>query len=107
MTSPDLKYLYVINHDENTIVEFGIGTDAKLYPQHTYNTPGTFPNAIAINSAGNLLFVTDTYQPQYTEANPGPGALVVYPINSDGSLGTPVANGTFPIIRLASARQMF
>ncbi len=93
VTSPDLKYLYVINHDENTIVEFGIGTDAKLYPQHTYNTPGTFPNAIAINSAGNLLFVTDTYQPQYTEANPGPGALVVYPINSDGSLGTPVANG--------------
>jgi len=93
VTSPDFKYLYVINHDDNTIVEFGIGTDAKLYPQHTYNTPGTFPNAIAINSAGTFLFVTDTYQPQYTAANPGPGALVVYPINSDGSLGTPVANG--------------
>ena len=88
-----LKYLYVINHDENTIVEFGIGTDAKLYPQHTYNTPGTFPNAIAINSTGTLLFVTDTYQPQYTAANPGPGALVVYPINSDGSLGSPVPDG--------------
>jgi 6-phosphogluconolactonase len=94
VTSPDLKYLYVINHDDNTIVDFGIGTDAKLYPQHTYNTPGTFPNAIAINAAGTLLFVTDTYQPQYTAANPGPGALVVYPINSDGSLGTPVANGS-------------
>ena len=93
VTSPNSPYLYVINHDDNTIVEFGIGTDAKLYPQHTYNTPGTFPNAIAINSAGTFLFVTDTYQPQYTEANPGPGALVVYPINSDGSLGTPVANG--------------
>ncbi len=93
VTSPNFKYLYVINHDENTIVEFGIGTDAKLYPQHTYNTPGTFPNAIAIDSAGAFLFVTDTYQPQYTEANPGPGALVVYPINPDGSLGTPVANG--------------
>jgi 6-phosphogluconolactonase len=94
VTSPSGKYLYVINHDDNTIVDFGIGTDAKLYPQHTYNTPGTFPNAIAINSAGTFLFVTDTYQPQYTGANPGPGALVVYPITSnDGSLGTPVANG--------------
>src|SRR5271170_3333458 len=93
VTSPNLKYLYVINHDDNTIVEFGIGTDAKLYPQHTYNTPGTFPNGIAINTAGTLLFVTDTYQPQYTAANPGPGALVVYPINSDGSLGTPVPDG--------------
>ncbi len=94
VTSPNFKYLYVINHDENTIVEFGIGTDAKLYPQHTYNTPGTFPNAIAINTAGTLLFVTDTYQSQYTAANPGPGALVVYPISqTDGSLGTPVANG--------------
>jgi len=101
VTSPTLKYLYVINHDDNTIVEFGIGTDAKLYPQHTYNTPGTFPNAIAINSAGTFLFVTDTYQPQYTAANPGPGALVVFPINvADGSLGSPVANGNlayFPL----------
>jgi 6-phosphogluconolactonase (cycloisomerase 2 family) len=93
VTSPDFKYLYVINHDENTIVEFGIGSDAKLYPQHTYNTPGTFPNAIAIDSTGAFLFVTDTYQPQYTAANPGPGALIVYPINSDGSLGAPVPDG--------------
>jgi 6-phosphogluconolactonase len=100
VTSPDFKSLYVINHDENTVVEFGIGSDAKLYPQHTYNTPGTFPNAIAINSTGTLLFVTDTYQSQYTAANPGPGALVVYPINSDGSLGTPIADGNlsyFPL----------
>jgi 6-phosphogluconolactonase len=93
VTSPDFHSLYVINHDDNTIVEFGIGTDAKLYPQHTYNTPGTFPNSIAINAAGTFLYVTDTYQPQYTAANPGPGALVVFPINSDGSLGSPVANG--------------
>jgi 6-phosphogluconolactonase len=100
VTSPNDKYLYVINHDDNTIVEFGIGTDAKLYAQHTYNTPGTFPNSIAIisvvvnNVTYSYLFVTDTYQPQYTAANPGPGALVVYPISStDGSLGTAVANG--------------
>jgi len=93
-SSPGFSALYVINHDDNTIVEFTIGTDAKLYPQHTYNTPGTFPNAVAVNAAGTLLFVTDTYQPEYTAPNPGPGALVVYPISpKDGSLGAPIADG--------------
>ena len=94
VTSPNGKNLYVINHDDNTIVQFAIGTDAKLYAGHTYNTPGTEPNSVAIGSQGNYLFVTDTYQPGFTPANPGSGALVVYPINSDGSLGSPVTNGT-------------
>jgi 6-phosphogluconolactonase (cycloisomerase 2 family) len=94
VTSPNGANLYVVNHDDNTVVEFAIGTDAKLYPQHTYQTPGTEPNAIAINTAGTLLFVLDTFQATYSDANPGPGALVVYPINSDGSLGTNVANGS-------------
>ncbi len=102
VTSPNFKNLYVVNHDDNTVVQFSIGTDAKLYPQHTYNTPGTFPNTVAINSTGTLLFVTDTYQSQYTAVNPGPGALVVYPINADGSLGTPVANGTLPYYPLST-----
>ncbi|HZD48963.1 MAG TPA: beta-propeller fold lactonase family protein [Silvibacterium sp.] len=96
VTSPNEKYLYVVNHDDNTIVEFAIGTDGKLYPQHTYNTPGTEPTAITINAAGTLIFVADTYQPGYTDANPGPGAVVVYPVNSDGSLGNAIANGNLP-----------
>ncbi len=103
-SNPGFKCLYVVNHDDNTIVQFGIGTDAKLYPQHTYNTPGTYPNKLAANSAGTLLFVTDTYQPQYTAANPGPGALVVYPINSDGSLGTPVPNGNLSYYPLSTGQ---
>jgi 6-phosphogluconolactonase len=92
ITSPDGKYLYVVNHDDNTIVEFAIGTDGKIYPQNTYNTPGTEPQAIAINSTGTLLFVVDTFQPGFSTANPGPGALVVFPVNSDGSLGTAITN---------------
>jgi 6-phosphogluconolactonase len=96
VTSPNGANLYVVNHDDNTIVEFAIGTDAKLYPQHTYQTPGTEPNAIAINAAGTLLFVLDTYQATYSDANPGPGVLVVFPVNSDGSLGANVANGSLP-----------
>jgi 6-phosphogluconolactonase len=96
VTSPNGKNLYVLNHDDNTIVDFAIGTDAKLYPQHTYNTPGTEPLALAFNSAGTLLFVVDTFQAGFTDANPGPGALVVYPVNSDGSLGTNIPNGNLP-----------
>ena len=94
VTSPNGANLYVANHDDNTIVEFAIGTDAKLYPQNTSNTPGTEPSAIAINQAGTLLFVVDTYEATYSDANPGPGALVVFPISSNGSLGTPIANGS-------------
>jgi 6-phosphogluconolactonase len=96
VASPNGADLYVVNHDDNTIVEFAIGTDGKLYPQHTYQTAGTEPNAIAINAAGTLLFVVDTYEATYSDANPGPGAVNVFPINSDGSLGTNVTNGSLP-----------
>lgn len=96
VTSPNGANLYVVNHDDNTLVEFAIGTDAKLYPGHTYQTPGTEPNAIAISPDGTLLFVLDTYQATYSDQNPGPGALVVYPINKDGSLGSNLTNGNLP-----------
>jgi 6-phosphogluconolactonase (cycloisomerase 2 family) len=96
VTSPNGKNLYVVNHDDNTLVEFAIGTDAKLYPGHTYQTPGTEPTAVAISPDGTLLFVLDTYQATYSDVNPGPGALVVYPINSDGSLGANLTNGNLP-----------
>ena len=41
--SPDEADLYVVNRDDNSIVQFVIGTDGKLYPQNTVNTPGIFP----------------------------------------------------------------
>jgi 6-phosphogluconolactonase len=94
----DGKYLYVANHDDNTIVEFAVGTDAKIYPINTYQTPGSFPTSLTIDSTGTYLFITDAFQPQYSPSSPGPGALVIYPIvQADGSLGTPLtdtANGT-------------
>jgi 6-phosphogluconolactonase (cycloisomerase 2 family) len=94
-TTPNLLYLYVLNHDDNTIVKFGIGTDAKLYPQNTYNTPGNNPTSLRVNAAGTFLFVTDAFQPQYNATTPGPGAVVVYPINAaDGTLGTPITDTT-------------
>ena len=93
VASPNGQYLYVVNHDSSNVAEFVIGTNGQLSFGHTYTTPGSEPLALAINSTGTLLFVLDYYQPGFSDTAPGPGALVVYPVNSDGSLGTPVANG--------------
>jgi 6-phosphogluconolactonase len=106
VASANGKNLYVINHDDNTVVEFAIGTDGKLYPQQTCNMPGSYPMQLAINKAGTYLYIVETYQPNYSTNIPGPGALVVFPVNANGQLGatsslcTPIANGNnafFPL----------
>jgi DNA-binding beta-propeller fold protein YncE len=106
--SSDNANLYVVNRDDNTIVQFLIGSDGKIYPESTVNTPGIFPLAVAVN--GSNLFVVDTFQPLpscSTEA-PCSGSVAVYPItittsSSDNgalssipndALGTPVTNGS-------------
>jgi 6-phosphogluconolactonase len=96
--SSDNTNLYVVNQDDNTIVQFIIGNDGKLYPQNTVNTPGVYPFAVAVN--GKNLFVLDTYQPLpiCSTAEPCTGSIAVYPINSSSSnppsdaLGNPVVN---------------
>jgi len=100
VASPNGLDLYVANHDDNTIVQFLIGTDGKLYPVQTINTPGTEPVAMALNAAGTYLYVLDYYapaapgQPSFTDLNPGPGAVIVYPVNSStGNLGSPLTTG--------------
>jgi 6-phosphogluconolactonase len=119
-------FLYVLNHDDSTVVQVGIGTDGKLYPDNTYNTTGSFPTSAAISPDDKFLYVTYTYQsclagtveqnggtnpncvaPEngFTTASPGPGGITIYPINSDNSLGTPVdlPIGKTPIGIVASA----
>ncbi len=77
---PDNQTLYVVNRDDNTIVQFAIGTDGKLYPQNTVNTPGIFPVAAAVS--GKNLFVADTYEPLPTcsPASPCTGSVAAFPI---------------------------
>jgi 6-phosphogluconolactonase (cycloisomerase 2 family) len=91
--STDQKNLYVVNRDDNTIVQFVIGNDGKVYPQNTINTPGVFPMAVAVG--GTNLFVLDTYQPLPTcsAAAPCSGSVASYPVATTGKLGTPAANG--------------
>jgi 6-phosphogluconolactonase (cycloisomerase 2 family) len=80
--SKDYTNLYVVNQDDNTIVQFLIGSDGKLYPQNTVNTPGIFPLAVAVS--GSYLFVADTFQPSScTPATPCSGSVGVFPILTD------------------------
>lgn len=94
--SPDGKFLYVLSGSEDSkVIEFAVGTDGKLYGQHTYSLTGTYPTAMAIDAAGKFLYITFKFQPGYTPASPGPGGITIFPINSDNTLGTPVSvNGT-------------
>jgi DNA-binding beta-propeller fold protein YncE len=98
--STDDYNLYVVNQDDNSIVQFVIGNDGKVYPQNTVNTPGVYPVAVAVN--GTNLFVLDTYQPlaACSTAAPCSGSVAVLPITvgkgspPSDTLGSPVANGT-------------
>jgi 6-phosphogluconolactonase (cycloisomerase 2 family) len=95
VVAPNNLFLYTVNNFDSDVVEFAIGTDGKLYPQHTYNISGSLPTAAAIDAAGKFLYVTFTYQNTpggaelYTPSNPGPGGISIFPINPDNTLGTP------------------
>ncbi len=83
--SADYQSLFVVNQDDNTIVQFVIGSDGKLYPFNTVNTPGIFPLAITANKSN--VFVVDTYQPLplCSTADPCPGSIAVFPLTAGGS----------------------
>ena len=93
-TDEDNADLYVVNRDDNSIVQFVIGTDGKLYPQNTVNTPGVFP--LAVTTAGNFLVVADTFQPLPTcsPAAPCSGSVAVFPIGAANVLGAPAENSS-------------
>jgi len=86
--------LYVANHDDNSIVQFAIGTDAKLYGQHTVNPTGSEPVSVAVHSyynssgviQGSILLVVESLQPNFTDLNRGPGGLYVYKLDATGAL---------------------
>jgi 6-phosphogluconolactonase len=90
--SADNTTLFVANQDDNSIVQFTIGNDGKVYPQNTVNTPGVFP--VAVSVAGQFLFVADTYQPlpSCSTAAPCSGSIAVFPISKANALGSAVVN---------------
>jgi 6-phosphogluconolactonase (cycloisomerase 2 family) len=97
--SADNANLFVVNQDDNNIVQFVIGNDGKLYPYNTVNTAGVYPLAIAANKSN--LFVVDTYQPlpSCSTAAPCAGSIEVFPLSTATStvpvtIGSPAVNAS-------------
>lgn len=81
--------LYVIGGTQSSAVEwFKIGTDGKLYGQSTKNISpdGSYPTAAAISPDNKYLYVLFQYQSPYTPANPGPGGITVFSLNTGGGI---------------------
>ena len=97
--SANQKNVYVINHDDSTILALAIGTDGKLYPQKVTELDGIFPTSLALSADNNFLYVTFTYRKTTLTANSGPGGVEVFKMtpHSDNSgiidVGAPVASG--------------
>jgi 6-phosphogluconolactonase (cycloisomerase 2 family) len=109
IAAPNNKTIYVISGTQTlaAVEAMSVGSDGKVYGIGTTNMPadGTYPTAAAIDSTGTFLYVTYTYQDGYTPVSPGPGGVGIFPINADGSLGTPsnVNVGNNPIAIAVSA----
>jgi 6-phosphogluconolactonase len=108
VAAPNGKTIYIIGGSQNAQIQaMPVGSDGKLYGGTMANLPadGTYPTAAAIDHTGTFLYVTYTYQNGFGPNSPGPGGLAIFPINSDGSLGTPtnVNVGNDPIAVAASA----
>jgi 6-phosphogluconolactonase len=83
--SADYNNLFVSNQDDNTIVQFVIGSDGKLYPFSTVNTPGIYPVSLTANKSN--VFSVALYEPlpQCSTAAPCSGAISVFPLAAGGS----------------------
>lgn len=89
IASPNGLFIYVLNQGDSTVQEFAVdeGT-GKLTSKNTYST-GSRPTSLAMDAAGKFLYVTFTYQRGYSDTNPGPGGVNIFPVNADNSLGSP------------------
>lgn len=99
-TATDYQHLWALNQGDSTIVTFAIGGNGSLTAGKTYtmSAEGNTPVAMALNAQGTLLYVANKYQPGCSSYTPDAatcngGALAVFPIASDGTVGAAVANG--------------
>jgi 6-phosphogluconolactonase (cycloisomerase 2 family) len=97
VAAPNGKTIYVVGGSQNPIVTpYSVGSDGKLYGGTTVNITGSYATGATIDPTGTHLYVTYTYEippysggPTYGPTFVGPGGVTIFPINSDGSLGTP------------------
>jgi 6-phosphogluconolactonase len=90
--SSSYENLYVANQASNNIVHFSIANNGVLSKQDavTLSSEGTVPVSIAVNNAGTRLYVVSSELP----GNVPGAALAVFSLGSDGSIGSPVKNGS-------------
>ncbi len=93
--------VYVVNQESNNLVNFYVNNDGLLVQKNVYSlaSVGNMPVSVSTNNAATLLFVVSNYQPGCTTAITSAatcngGSLAVFPMNSDGSLGSPIQNGS-------------
>ncbi len=99
-TSTDYHHLYVVNQGDSSLVEFSVSGSGVLASVNTLtlSAEGNTPVAINMNASGTLLYVVNRYQPGCTTAIASAatcngGSLAVFPVGTDGALGSAVANG--------------
>ncbi len=93
--------VYVLNQTSNNLVNFYVNNDGLLVQKNVYSLDavGNMPVSVSTNNAATLLFVVSNYQPGCTTAVASAatcngGSLAVFPMNSDGTLGNPIQNGS-------------
>ena len=92
VAAPNGKTVYVIGGNQNAQVSaMTVGTDGKLFAQTGGGLFGqaTSPTAAAVDPSGSFLYVTYTFEGGFSTASPGPGGISIFPINANGTLGTP------------------
>ncbi len=101
ITSPNNKFVYALNHDDNTVSftwQARTASSPRSRHAHTIQS-GTNPNGMALSPDGSTLYVVEAYGLDtagnpYSATTPGIGALVQIPVKSDGTLGTETAYPT-------------
>ncbi len=99
-TATDYQHLWALNQGDSSIATFAIGSSGALTAGSTYtmDAEGNTPVAMALNTQGTLLYVVNRYQPGCSTYTPAAatctgGALAVFPIATDGTVGAAVTNG--------------
>ncbi len=88
LAAPNGKFVYVVNQGDSTVQEFAVNGDGTLTSKNTYAlSGGTSPVALAIDPAGQFLYVAFTWQTGYSSSHPGPGGVAIFAVNADNSLG--------------------
>ncbi len=94
VVTSNYQNLYVANQASSNVVHFAIATNGVLTKKDavSLSSEGSSPVSIAVNQAGTRLYVVSANHPEGSK-NVAGGVLAVFPLSSDGAIGTAVANG--------------